>query len=698
MRPECAPHHGSPYRARAAAFGLLPILLLPSAASTPGPTLPHNPQPPEQAPKKIALIVAIGNYAPVTGWGPLATANDEKAIRDALVRQGFRDGDIQTIADDRATAPAIIAAFRNSLIQRAEPGGIAVFHYSGHGHRITDNNGDEPDGYDEVLVGFDAPRRPPPSYKGQKHVRDDQLNDLVRDLRQAVGPTGDVVISLDSCYSGSAARSVFATARTRGDLTPIGLPQDGRTGRDLAGGFDEVPAGPVAASAAPYVVISAARHDELAWETSGSDNKAMGSLSLALSKALNRADTATTYRALFDDLRRTMAAAVINTPQIEGVPDREILGGKAVTQESFYTIKSYDPPTRRARLAHGSLAGLFGGTRVAVHPAGTVTPRPEEAIATGTVVVADPTESLVELVNVVDPARVASGWMFVTERSFGTLRAVVKIDSPAGAAWAAPVIKALAAQPFVSVSQDSALPDFIVAQETLPPGEIFLRAAGDGRVLLGPLAADDPQVPKLIAERVKDATNNRYLRSLSMTAPGINASFEILACQLACSETPLGPKCDCAANLDERLVRPPGADLTLAVGDGFRIRLRNRGTESVYISVLDLEANGRISLLWPPFEHSGDDNRLLPGADFTVARPWRITPPAGLEVFKLVASLQQVDFRPITSRRFPKTGSRGPLDNLFLEAFEGARAEATLPVSSVHTQDITVRIVDKRTP
>jgi hypothetical protein len=100
--------------------------------------------------------------------------------------------------------------------------------------------------------------------------------------------------------------------------------------------------------------------------------------------------------------------------------------------------------------------------------------------------------------------------------------------------------------------------------------------------------------------------------------------------------------------------------------------------------------------MWPEINHAGDDNRLQPNADFTIDRPWKVTPPTGVEVFKLVASKQQVDFRPIVSNGFPTAMARGPFDSLFANAFDGARAEATLPVSSVHTQDITVRIIEKR--
>ncbi len=674
----------------------IPLDWTPVHSPTSFPAVVRSRQP--EPPKKIALIVAIGTYAPATGWGRLATENDAQLLRAALARQGFSDSDIHTLQDDKATAPAIVAAFRNELIARAGPGTIAVFHYSGHGHRLTDNNGDEPDGYDEVLVPHDAPRRPPATYTGEKHVRDDAINDLVRELRRRVGNGGDVIVSLDSCYSGSAARAAFAGAEARGDILPIGPPQAGRNGRDEASGFEEAGADVAspAASLAPYVVLSAARHDELAWETISRDNRAVGALSLALSQALTRAGTRTTYRTLFDDVQRTMSALVVNTPQIEGEADREILGGQAVVQEPFYTIASIDAPGRVARLRHGTLAGLLVGTRVAVHPAGTAQPRPEAALAVGIVTEAGPTNALVEFDHVVDPAAIPAGWVFVTEASFGSLKAVVRIESAAGAPWAAGVRAALATQRFISVGDAS--PDYVVVEDPPGSGRVSLRAGSDGRTLLGPLDPRLVDVPAAVARRVRDATRNRYLRDLSMSAPAVAATVEILPCEVSCRAEAGVTRCDCVRDLAPGLVRPAGGGMTLAVGDGFRIRLRNRGTGPVYVSVLDLEANGSISLLWPAWEHQGQDNRLARDANFLVAQPWRITPPAGVEVFKLFASLEQIDFRPITSRDPPKVQPRGPFDTLFIDAFEGARAEPTLPVSAVHTQDITVRIVDNRTP
>ena len=71
---------------------------------------------------------------------------------------------VRVLYDEQATHAAIQQAFREHLIDRAiqaksagEPAPAFLFHFSGHGEQVFDDNGDEADGYDEALVTYDAP-------------------------------------------------------------------------------------------------------------------------------------------------------------------------------------------------------------------------------------------------------------------------------------------------------------------------------------------------------------------------------------------------------------------------------------------------------------------------------------------------------------------------------------------------------------
>lgn len=67
-----------------------------------------------------------------------------------------------------------------------------MFHYSGHGSRVRDCDGDELDGYDESLVPVD--------YQTEGKILDDEINaTIVRPLPR--GATLHAII--DTCFSGT---------------------------------------------------------------------------------------------------------------------------------------------------------------------------------------------------------------------------------------------------------------------------------------------------------------------------------------------------------------------------------------------------------------------------------------------------------------------------------------------------------------
>lgn len=68
---------------------------------------------------------------------------------------GFTDSDITLLLDDgehtKPTRDNIMNAYAK-VAAEAQPGDVVFCHYSGHGSKLVDDNGDEADGYDEALV------------------------------------------------------------------------------------------------------------------------------------------------------------------------------------------------------------------------------------------------------------------------------------------------------------------------------------------------------------------------------------------------------------------------------------------------------------------------------------------------------------------------------------------------------------------
>ncbi|KAF9054929.1 peptidase C14, partial [Hymenopellis radicata] len=124
--------------------------------------------------------------------------NDARHVHDFLIKRwGYKDEDIVMLTDDsknprqRPTRANIIDAMR-WLVKDARTNDSLFFHYSGHGGQTRDLDGDELDGYDEVIYPMDFQR--------SGHLTDDVMHRiLVKSL-----PRGCRLTALfDCCHSGT---------------------------------------------------------------------------------------------------------------------------------------------------------------------------------------------------------------------------------------------------------------------------------------------------------------------------------------------------------------------------------------------------------------------------------------------------------------------------------------------------------------
>jgi len=89
------------------------------------------------------------------------------------------------------TKQNIIAAME-WLVRDAKPHDSLFFHYSGHGGQTKDLDGDEADGYDEVIYPVD--------FKQASHIVDDMMHDI---MVKPLPPGCRLTAIFDSCHSGS---------------------------------------------------------------------------------------------------------------------------------------------------------------------------------------------------------------------------------------------------------------------------------------------------------------------------------------------------------------------------------------------------------------------------------------------------------------------------------------------------------------
>jgi metacaspase-1 len=139
--------------------------------------------------KKRALCVGINDY-PGTSSDLSGCVNDAKDWAEALKSRGY---EVTTLLDQEAKRQALVDGLTD-LVGTAHAGDSLVFTFSGHGSWLPDDDGDEPDGRDEMLCPYDI--------NDEKYLMDDDLavifNRKPKDVR--------LYFISDSCHSGSVAR------------------------------------------------------------------------------------------------------------------------------------------------------------------------------------------------------------------------------------------------------------------------------------------------------------------------------------------------------------------------------------------------------------------------------------------------------------------------------------------------------------
>jgi hypothetical protein len=147
--------------------------------------------------RRKALLIGI-NYFGQRGQ-LRGCINDVRNMTAYLVEHfGYKREDMVILTDDQQRQMSIptkqnILRAMHWLVKDARPNDSLFFHYSGHGGQTKDLDGDEPDGYDEVIYPVD--------FRHKGHITDDEMHRImVQPLQAGVRLTA----IFDSCHSGTA--------------------------------------------------------------------------------------------------------------------------------------------------------------------------------------------------------------------------------------------------------------------------------------------------------------------------------------------------------------------------------------------------------------------------------------------------------------------------------------------------------------
>lgn len=331
------------------------------------------------AQEKHALVVGISNY-PSFPEPVLASSRDVKMVERMLLTQGFLESNIQKLCEEEATSDALHNNF-STLINRVEASDIVYFHFSGHGRRVIDQfEKDESDGYDESLVMYNASntgssiiRR---NESGQKefpvtdvlstngYFLDDQLNYYLNRLREKLGGSGEIIVVLDCCHSGTGTRDVGDSKTIHRGIAEPFAPE----GYSSNSGFDTTWYAvdlnykkiEGLASLTSYFGCKASETNK---EYKLNEQTNIGALTYFFCKAIAELDSNSTHRNLYSKIRQMNLRRELSSPQHmlynSDNSDALIFNGTLIEQEASYSLSELyeSQAVIEGGLIHGFMEG-----------------------------------------------------------------------------------------------------------------------------------------------------------------------------------------------------------------------------------------------------------------------------------------------------------------------------------------------------
>lgn len=152
-----------------------------------------------------ALVIGVGVQQD-DRWGKINGDMDVPIVIEMLKNSGYQNKNVVTLVNQQATKSRIMDAF-SLLIKSCRLNDIIYIHFSGHGQRVTDIDGDEEDGWDESWIPYDAYRDYCVQDRGEKHLIDDEIYQLLFEIKSKIGANGKILVVADACHSGGSSYS-----------------------------------------------------------------------------------------------------------------------------------------------------------------------------------------------------------------------------------------------------------------------------------------------------------------------------------------------------------------------------------------------------------------------------------------------------------------------------------------------------------
>jgi hypothetical protein len=589
-------------------------------------------------PRRLAVLVGVCELAPpqAAGMQLYGTRNDVARLRQLLLdRYAFEPKDIVTVTGLRATRANILSAIEKHLVAQAAESDLVLFYFSGHGVLVPPREGDDPRYRYKALVPYDV-AIPPTNPEGGPMPGSCVYNREVVERLDRL-KTRRCVVILDACHSGVGARGQALAKNFSAFAPPEPTTKAWRT---------------VETASTERVVLTACRAEELALEgplllpagarpATPEAERAyrMSYLTCHLIETLRRD---TEYRLTWEGAWRQTARRLAERLSREGLVDENNrpTQNPEASGSLLLPVFGLTAPPKASTVDRGvALVTRSEGKTLSLSireganvPVGAVLAATDAAQAQAVVTSAT---------GVSAAARVASGtfrvgqYLRLTARRFPAPKLRVRLT---GAILSAERESRLRALPVITLVEPGAGADVTATRDEADRWQLTW-----GATTLPEVSGDDALITAL--------TNLAAL------------------VRLASLDNP-----DAKTQLEATINDQPA--LTLREGD--LLTLTARSSADGYLYVLDIDASGSVTLLFP--NQYASTNAIKAGVTYELPRPGfrlRARPPLGAGIVKAL-----VTDRPLSLTVFAKAEGR--------IATLGSSADVARDLLSQLNQDLTI--------
>jgi Caspase domain len=612
-----------------------------------------------------------GNYPSLGGC-----VSDINRIEDFLIKElALPSVNISkltsTISDDTGrpkeaknewpTYKNIVLGFKQ-IMERAQQGDQILVYYSGHGGRAKTAypmlKGKE--GIDEALVPIDI------GNSEARYLRDLELAHLLNEMAKKEIL---VTIVLDSCHSGGATRGITSAAvRGISTIDETNRPTDSmvatedqliRTWSELYGTRSmstrnvELGSGWLPESK-QIILLAACRANEFAIEDNF-DGIRSGVLTYYLLESFRTQKIlGLSYKKLHNIiLAKIHARYPSQTPILEGDTSRAIFGIRELSHGAAVNVTQVDNQNNEMRLNTGNSQGIGEGSTFAIYPIGTNNfDEVHKRLAIAEVTKSKSTESWAKVIERFGQATIDVGAQAVL-LNFGRMDLVKKVGIPkvdrTGLQFSTDQIRALEGirdkilkmdKGFVRLAEEDEAPDYQISLNLKNEYEIWDSAGRNIPNLNPPLKISGTDASELLLQRLVHLA--RYSNIQRIDNDDQNSALKnILDVNLFQYREDHQLKDDSSL----RPVTSKGNVNLITIGEKMILRIRNRSSNVLNVTALDLQPDWGISQIVPDDDFS-DFETLEPNTfkDISLEASLPAGYKEGKDMIKIFATVEPTSF------------------------------------------------------